>query len=65
MYGPNGEAEIFTCEEDIPEGWQDNPNNFKTSNEAVANDTQSRKGKPTASAPALVEVKKAKAKAKK
>lgn len=28
-YGPNGEAEIFQKEEDVPEGWTDNPNDFK------------------------------------
>lgn len=24
-YGPNGEAEIFQCAEDVPEGWYDTP----------------------------------------
>lgn len=38
MYGPNGEAEIFTSEEDIPEGWKDTPAAFeqpKTGDTAV------------------------------
>lgn len=28
-YGPNGESQIFESEEDIPQGWTDNPNDFK------------------------------------
>lgn len=28
-YGPNGEAQIFEHEEDVPQGWTDNPNDFK------------------------------------
>ncbi len=24
-YGPNGEAQIFQCAEDVPEGWYDTP----------------------------------------
>lgn len=37
-YGPNGEAQIFDRAEDVPEGWTDNPNDFKTSNEAVVDE---------------------------
>lgn len=28
-YGPNGEAQIFQTEADVPKGWTDNPNDFK------------------------------------
>lgn len=28
-YGPKGEAQIFEKVEDVPKGWQDNPNKFK------------------------------------
>lgn len=28
-YSPTGEAKIFERAEDVPEGWEDNPNNFK------------------------------------
>lgn len=42
-YGPNGEAQIFEREEDVPEGWTDNPNDFKTSIEAVVD----KKSAPT------------------
>jgi hypothetical protein len=27
-FGPNGEAEIFECEEQVPEGWLDSPAKF-------------------------------------
>lgn len=44
-YGPNGESAIFESEAEVPEGWLDNPNDFKKAskskkeegaNEAVA-----------------------------
>ena len=25
FYGPNGEAEIFNCAEEVPHGWHDDP----------------------------------------
>lgn len=28
-YGPNGESAIFERESDVPEGWTNNPNDFK------------------------------------
>lgn len=28
FYGPNGEAEIFESQEQIPTGWVDDPNKF-------------------------------------
>lgn len=37
-YGPNGEAQIFDRAEDVPKGWTDNPNDFKTSSEAVVDE---------------------------
>lgn len=24
-YGPNGQADVFECEADVPKGWQDHP----------------------------------------
>lgn len=28
FYGPNGEAQVFDKVEDVPKGWQDDPNKF-------------------------------------
>lgn len=28
-YGPNGESQMFEKAEDVPKGWQDDPNKFK------------------------------------
>lgn len=63
-YGPNGEAQIFETMEDIPEGWTDNPNNFKTSSEAVVGKEPVPADDSAAPATAPVEAKKAKAKKK-
>lgn len=34
FYGPKGEAQIFEKAEDVPQGWQDNPNKFKAAAKA-------------------------------
>lgn len=33
-YGPNGEAQIFQTADEVPEGWTDNPNDFKKAESA-------------------------------
>ena len=33
MYGPDGEAQIFEKEEDIPQGWVDHPSKFEKKEE--------------------------------
>lgn len=35
-YGPNGEAEIFEDEDQVPEGWLDHPSKFKAAAPAPA-----------------------------
>lgn len=37
-YGPNGEAQIFEREEDVPEDWTNNPNVFKRTISAEKNE---------------------------
>ena len=33
-YGPNGEAQVFECADDVPEGWADHPSGpFKKAKE--------------------------------
>ncbi len=43
FYGPNGEAQIFDREEDVPEGWKDHPSKFaKAESEAAAPDSSGK-----------------------
>lgn len=63
-YGPNGQSQIFQSESEVPEGWTDNPNDFKTSNEAVVDVSSSIVEESKESATAPVEAKKPKAKRK-
>lgn len=52
-FGPNGEAQIFEREEDVPDGWTDNPNDFKKAeNEphtALPEEKKAQKPKPAKS----------------
>lgn len=52
FYGPNGEAEIFESQAQVPAGWLDDPNKFAQKSEAP------RRGRPpkVAEAPEAVEV---------
>lgn len=46
FYGPNGEQEIFTSMEDVPEGWRDHP--FEP--DPLDHDGDGRKGGSTSAA---------------
>lgn len=54
-YGPNGESQIFEREEDVPQGWTDNPNDFMPSNEAVVDKTSAPIDESVTAATAPVE----------
>jgi hypothetical protein len=39
-YGPKGEAEIFQCEADVPEGWEDHPSKLPKSDDPDSADRE-------------------------
>lgn len=45
-YGPNGEAEIFQCEEQVPAGWVDDPNKIGEKVEVAPEADKPRRGRP-------------------
>ncbi len=46
-YGPNGEAEIFQCAEDVPEGWYDTPQEaVARAKEYAPPEEKSKRGRP-------------------
>jgi hypothetical protein len=39
-YGPDGEAEVFTSEADVPKGWEDHPSKVKETKAPVPKSTK-------------------------
>lgn len=46
FYGPNGEAEIFESEAQVPAGWLDDPNKFAQKSETPDEEPAKRRGRP-------------------
>jgi hypothetical protein len=45
-YGPNGEADIFESEADVPAGWHDHPSKHETKSKPIKQEDAPKRGRP-------------------